>query len=122
MRRMGLAILVLSLAACSYTNEEEETRVLYSGHFSYGFETSSFVPCEGGEQWWVSGGAAYSQFISDYSNAVAKDYKYKYEPAYAEVIGTITSKGSYGHLGAYDRELQVNQVVTVRAPSADDCR
>ena len=48
MRRMGLAILALSFTACSYTNADEDTRILYSGHFAYGFETSSFVPCEGG--------------------------------------------------------------------------
>lgn len=120
MRRLGLAILALSVTACSYTNADEDTRVLYSGHFAYGFETSSFVPCEGGEKWWVSGGAAYSQFISAYSAAVSDDYNY--ESAYAEIIGVISDKGSYGHLGAYDRELQVNEVVEVRAASAGDCR
>lgn len=68
----------------------------------------------------MSGGAAYSQFISAYSAAVSDDYNY--ESAYAEIIGVISNKGSYGHLGAYDRELQVNEVVEVRAASEGDCR
>jgi hypothetical protein len=104
-------LLALSLAACGGS-----ASATHRGHFSYGFETSAFRPCNSDEVWWVTGEGA-NALIEQYGNAAPADY----EEVYAEVRGQVSEPGSYGHLGAYQRELSVTEVVEVRAKGEEDC-
>jgi putative lipoprotein len=113
----GLAIaagLLLSsvLAACGASSDVQR------GHFSYGFETVSFQPCNSDEQWWVTGVGDATQALIDQYEEVAQA---EYEAVYVELQGEVSAAGAYGHLGAYQREFAVSEVVEVRAASDEDC-
>jgi hypothetical protein len=112
----GLAVaaglLSLLLAACASTSDAQR------GHFSYGFETVSFQPCNSDEQWWVTGDAGAMQALVDQYEEVAQA---QYEAVYVELQGDVSAAGAYGHLGAYQREFAVSEVVEVRGASDEDC-
>jgi hypothetical protein len=105
-------LAALSLAACGGTQASDTHR----GYFSYGFETSAFHPCNSDEAWWVTGEGT-AALIEQYGQVAPADY----EPVYAEVRGQVSEPGAYGHLGAYQRELTVTEVVELRAAGEDDC-
>lgn len=88
----------------------------YAGHFSMGFETSAFTPCAPGERWWVSG---VSKDMSERYRAASQGQDY--QAVYLRVRGRVSAAGRYGHLGAYDRELQVLEVLELRPAQASDC-
>ena len=84
----------------------------YHGHYTYGFEVSSFMPCGSSERWWVSAE----------TRGLRTQLGERAGTVYAEVRGEISKRGSYGHLGAYSRELTVLEVVTTRLPGDKDCQ
>lgn len=84
--------------------------------FSLGFESSKFEPCNKNEKWWVD---APQEFYKDYMSIT--DSRYKYIPIYIEVTGDVSVLGTYGHLGAYDREFTIIRVVTMRKATKHDC-
>jgi hypothetical protein len=102
----------LALAACGGGPD------LHQGFFSYGFETVAFRPCGSAEQWWVVGdGAAMETLIEQYSAVAGADYA----EVYVEVRGDPSDPGTYGHLGAYTRELSLTEVVSVGGEPPADC-
>lgn len=40
---------------------------------------------------------------------------------FVRVIGTLRGPGEYGHMGVSQYELEVDSLVTIRTPEADDC-
>ena len=107
----------------------------FRGHYSFGFEESSFVPCRDstlgpdgvllpGEHLfepsaWVSfSEAARRQQLNWPEVGDSHDY-----PRYYVVWrGTLTGPGMYGHMGVSDFEFVVDSVLDVRLPRRDDCR
>lgn len=80
----------------------------YAGHYSVGFEVSEFVPCGSDESWWLVGTAELvSQVQGDEPGGTPTT------PVFVRVRGELSDPGSYGHLGAYDRQLTVTEVVEV---------
>lgn len=86
----------------------------YSGHYSVGFEVSEFVPCSSDESWWLVGTPELmSQVQSDEPGRAPTT------PVFVRVRGELSGPGSYGHLGTYDRQLTVTEVLEVG--SEDGC-
>jgi len=103
----------LIFAGCTSSHEPASpSSGVFRGRYKRDFEVSSFTPCDSSERWWVSGEVL----------PLRAPLGEKTGTVYAEVRGDLSSKGSYGHLGAYSRELVVREVVTTRLPSDKDCQ
>jgi len=89
---------------------------LVRGRVTFGFEEAGFRPCNSDEQWWVVGdeGVKLQEKWSD----LGLEW---YQPGYAEVRGDRSGLGEYGHLGAYQRELDVKEVREVRLLKDGEC-
>ena len=108
-----LAIVAVALS-CHDSEAPTAQAATYQGFFRAGFEVEAFVPCGSTEQWWVLPPADLSQRYAQLGLA-------EYEPAFVAVDGILSAPGTYGHLGAYNRELEVTKVVAVHVPTPGDC-
>lgn len=137
MRFFLVFALLLLLAACQtqvsavptatrglstpIVNEDDLTsQDEFEGYYAYGFETSAFVPCGVKEQWWVTpaNGEIGQALVNGYQELTGSQNR----AVYARVRGTITPKGSYGHLGMFQRGITVNEIVVLRAGQDGDCK
>ena len=89
----------------------------YAGTFTYGFEVVSFTPCNSTEAWWLNGEAAAMTELRTRYAALTKTM----QPVYVRLRGLASEHGSYGHMGGYQREFYLQDVLEVRAIQADDC-
>lgn len=115
MKRLGMIalIVILSAAGCGIFDANDDEMI--AGRLSFGFEVSAFKPCGVDEIWWVSGPESlYRQY-----NEIADT---EYEEVYARLRGVKSKKGEYGHLGAYQREFTVSQVLVIRKLKPGDCQ
>jgi hypothetical protein len=83
----------------------------FSGTVLFGFEQSAFEPCDSDETWWIDGGTEAGTLSEQYFQLQQQGPT----PVFARVEGETTGRGTYGHVGAYDRDLRVDAVVDVRA-------
>jgi len=90
----------------------------YAGTFRYGFEVISFKPCNSDEVWWLNGDAAPMIELRTRYEALTK----KMEPIHVQLRGLSSERGIYGHMGGYQREFYLQDVLEVRAIQAGDCR
>ena len=128
------AILLVAGAACrSMAREGASVDGLvgsaFRGHYTSGFEVSSFRPCDSSEEWWLiplDDSVRVAAFVERVGRAarggaptpgVPAGYQY----VYLEVRGDTTGHGQYGHLARYVRELRVKDVVAVRPSEPGDC-
>src|SRR5262245_39299657 len=106
-----LAILAIPLSCHDPT---PPVAASFYGFYRAGFEVSSFERCGSGDQWWVL-------TVTDLSARYAQLGLREYEPAFVAVDGWLSPLGTYGHLGAYTRQLEVTRVPVIHAPSPGDC-
>ena len=116
--RIALAItLTALLVGCSGSGGVAPPRDVVEeavGHYASGFEVSALVPCGSSERWWTTG-------IPDAEyRAIAGNMDYV--DVYVRVRGIQSGPGSYGHMGAYERQFRVTEILELRAATADDCR
>ena len=81
------------------------------GTIQIGFETSRFRPEGMDELWWIHFQSDTIAFI--YFDEAGKPFgdKYKFYKALKfNIIGFISPKGSYGHLGSYKREIIIQGI------------
>ncbi len=107
----ALACQVFSLTLGPTTDE-------FEGYYASGFEVSSFVPCEGTEPnpgyvpgYWLNGT---TDFYDQYYALVQSsefDQNSGYLSVYVRFKGDISPSGNYGHLGAYEREVTVTELL-----------
>ncbi len=90
----------------------------YAGTFRYGFEVISFEPCNSDEVWWLNGDAVPMALLRTRYEALTK----KMEPVYVQLRGLISERGFYGHMGGYQREFYLQDVLEVRDIQSGDCR
>lgn len=86
----------------------------FRGYYSQGFEVDSFRACGERQSWWVREGA---DLRTRYAGLAEREYA----EVFVVLRGEITAEGSYGHLGAYTRELSVSRVLELRPAGAGDC-
>jgi len=82
----------------------------FCGHYENRFEVDSFRPCGLDERWWVN-----HETDALIRAVTAPDGRIGGE-AYVELEGHVGERGSYGHLGAYDRQLTVQKVLRAQEP------
>jgi hypothetical protein len=92
----------------------------FQGHFTAGFEVSSFVPCGSpaapgyGQGYWLSADADVN-FYQQYDQAIAglNPPPGGYTTVYVRFKGELSPPGSYGHLGAYSHEILVTDLLEI---------
>jgi hypothetical protein len=119
LRSVCALVLISSLAGCSLLGSDGDSGT-FEGFVSWGFEVSAFSPCDREETWWVDGGEAEAELFERYFEIIEQASG---EPAgvYARVRGEVTERGEYGHLGAYEREVDIEEVLEVRAAEGRAC-
>lgn len=105
-----------ALTACAIVDHLDEDGI--EGYLSFGFEQAAFSPCGIHEQWWVEA-APSVQVLEAYGDIVGDSAEYV--PVYARLVGSRSGRGSYGHLGMYDRVFTVSRIVEMRLPDKNDC-
>jgi len=94
---------------------------VFAGRFESGFETSAFHPCGSEEQWWVTADSgAWARLHAPPARTDSGGYLEAV--AFVRLRGRRSPRGEYGHVGAYDRELRVTEVLEVRPPAEAECR
>lgn len=111
--RLLVGLTVCVPAAMYISLMQAPIRSSFSGTFVMGFEASVFMPQDGqwqGQHWWLSGNV--DEAIAPY----LKNGKTPFEvpPLSIKVIGTLSRKGNYGHMGRYERELIVERVISAK--------
>ncbi len=115
-----IVFLLFLIIACE---NEETLEKTYEGQFSFGFEQSNFYPCGSNEVWWVIDGEEYSKLIEEVTALSIGDTSIgdSCQGAYVVLRGVKSEKGSYGHMGSFDREFRLTEVIDVRCGTLDDC-
>lgn len=117
-------LLTMGLTGCggngSQSDDQQSSRGRFSGRFTDGFETSAFRPCGSNDPYWVIDDT--QSLIDSTRPNGAEGSPTQPSTVYVEVEGTLSPRGSYGHLETYDRELVVSRVLSVSATPPDSCR
>lgn len=102
----------------------------FRGHYTSGFESSAFRPCDGlpevAKAFDDSWGAAWVSFAPHVALRKMKwpkvsDTTY-YPTFYVRWEGTLTGPGSYGHMGVAAYQFVVDRILEIRTAKPDDCR
>lgn len=113
MTRWPLLATTLALSGCvSGISGTESERLV--GHYSRGFEVEAFRPCGSKAQWWVTAGDELRTRHRALNPA-------QYQEVFVELRGSAGPVGKFGHMGAYERELQVEEVLVIRMATDRDC-
>lgn len=95
--------------------DPQDIEEIVSGLYSWGFEVSDLEPCGVDEKWWLVGSAP--ELLSRYRALISNVY----EQVYARLKGIKSAPGRYGHLGAYDRQFEVHEILELRVLQDGDC-
>ena len=102
----------------------------FSGHYTFGRQTSRFELCpdsgasinQGRTAAWVEFDSAAVHQLRGGPPAWPKPRPGDFAPTYfVRWRGRLSGEGSFGHLGASPHELVVTEILEVRAPAPDDC-
>ncbi|MGE0829178.1 MAG: hypothetical protein AB7O04_07495 [Hyphomonadaceae bacterium] len=86
----------------------------FSGRWDFHFETSSFVTLAGdGPYWLAADGDVWPQLTAPFQATGSP-----WGQLDIVVEGRLSPPGRYGHMGAYQRELQVTRVISSRLAQA----
>ena len=98
-RRTNPAKLTETMEGFGYVATEAE------GRWTVGFEHSGFRPLGrySGQHWWLSG-------LNDTAFEFTKDGKIPDDGISLHLIGFLSPKGQYGHLGGYDNEFYATKI------------
>jgi hypothetical protein len=108
---------------------------VFRGHYTPGFESSEFVPCES-DGWFIPGDSLdlypfnARRAWATWPPGVGRDLKWPDAPRdsyrnsryYVRWRGTVVGPGRYGHMGVSAFEFVVDSVLELRAPRKRDCR
>lgn len=109
-----LLFLILAALACQAL---PATTSEFEGTYSSGFEVSSFVPCDYSDEagygvgYWLTGT---TEFYDQYYALVESsgfDPSTGYLSVYVRFKGELSPSGDYGHLGMYEREITVTELL-----------
>jgi hypothetical protein len=106
----------------------------FRGHYTPGFEASTFVPCPSDEWFLPSDSLGAEPFLHrawvTWPPGAARGPQWRDAPRdsfgnphyYVQWRGTVVGPGSYGHMGASPFEFRVDSVLTVQPTRRGDCR
>ena len=118
---IALAILVPALSISTiFLFQEENLEKIHSGHFRFGFEESSFVECNSNERWWVR--PTSEREINRFKLKLAPLKNTELNIGYASFRGVTSENGRFGHLGAYDREFLVSELIEFNSVTPSECK
>jgi hypothetical protein len=124
----------VSTATCDKRSRREITGT-FRGHYSAGFEESIFTPCPS-DRWFIPSDSVGTRFVRegrawvnwrkpDETRSVAwpqvERSQYGSSRYYVRWNATVTGPGHYGHFGISPFLMQVDSILEVRAPGANDC-
>ncbi len=87
----------------------------HEGTYSWGFETNSFQPCGIFENWWVTGDV--NQLVTCHDSLAPGQYN----PVFVRVRGMASPPGYYGHLGVYQREFYLTELLSCAPIDENPC-
>jgi hypothetical protein len=103
--RGSLAWAIAFAAATGCSHPQPGVSQTHRGYYTFGFEVSAFQPCWSDERWWVSEGSGLlHERLIQLSGS-------PHGEIYAEVRGVISERGAFGHLGRYDRDIAIHEVL-----------
>lgn len=99
---------------------------MHRGGYVSGLETSSFTPCAAeyeGEQWWLDADSASWARLERVMDRLRPDTagSWVHAEAFVAVRGSVTDRGEYGHVGAYDRRIRVTEVLEAVPADSASC-
>ena len=122
--------MLLLAACCTYSRPkdpcnnslpeaEPDGNITVEGYHRSSFEISSFVPCgceldpEHAAGYWLAEVAG-AGLRDSYSPLVDSSDPFRPGPTvYIRFEGSLSERGSYGHMGAYPREVTVNRLLEI---------
>jgi len=113
--RWSLFLLSGCLTACIPPWSQSGT---YAGYYTYGYEVSHFTRKGSKDKWWLAGSRP--PCLTEYTKETVMNASKETPILYVEVRGELSAIGMHGHLGAYSRELKVNEVIVCRKLLADE--
>lgn len=116
--RRGLCALALAALACASTGPVPVDGV-WKGYYAHGPRARTFRPCGSKQVYWVVGeNALLHKLRTEHAHETAAPY----QAAYAELRGTVSKEKRSGRAAQYDGVFQVEEMVTLRAVAAGDCK
>lgn len=110
-----LLFLILAALACQTL---VPTTGEFEGMYSSGFEVSAFVPCEGVSPdpgyvpaYWLSDPPEFYKEYAALVQSSGHDPVTGYLSVYVRFKGELSPSGTYGHLGAYEHEITVTELL-----------
>ena len=101
----ALLAIMFALTACSAPQPGAKR---YTGIYEVGFERQAFTDDASGETWWATP-SPQSQEAMRAARPPGATTPFGWHIR-AEVEGTVSPEGHYGHLGAYKRRLAITRV------------
>jgi len=109
-----IAVLALSLALAACTTHSGPQR--FAGLYALGFEMQAFTADGSNETWWAT---LEPQAQAERKAALPENAAPRFGSRIrAEVEGTLSEPGHYGHLGAYPRQLTITRVISAKRETA----
>ncbi|HYD89067.1 MAG TPA: hypothetical protein VEA80_16440 [Vitreimonas sp.] len=105
--RIVTTALILSLTACASPLSDGGRR--YTGVYAEGMETMTFR-AEGGDETW----AVVSGFAPLQAAAPPRADPRDGFSVCATIVGRLSPRGRYGHLGMFPREIEITEVIETR--------
>ena len=123
---LPLILLFLASLACQTLLPGSGTQSgEFEGYYASGFEVSSFVPCgiaenpSYGNGYWLTGNTEFYNQYAALIQSTGFDQSTGYLSVYVRFKGELSPQGTYGHLGAYEREVIVTELLEMSIVSVD---
>jgi len=87
---------------------------IYEGTYSRGFEYSGFQVTDSDEVWWLSGKTEELYKLIHHKHKTNKSPSRILGQAQVKLKGKLRTKGHYGHMGRYSKELIVTEVISAK--------
>jgi hypothetical protein len=113
----SMILMVLMILMLWRYNDVIESPGVFAGSIAYGFEGRGFIPCKYPDQvWWLE--EVDDDFGKEIHFATTGDH---YKPAYAVVELSVSSHGSHGHMGMFDRNAKIIKVNSMSTIFPESC-
>lgn len=109
MRKFAAIAAMSLISACAGAHAQPQR---WTGVYDFHFETASFRPQGSEQNWWVVGADAEAQ---EALNAAIRTHARDGGPwgrVRLTIEGELSPPGRYGHMAAYDHEIQVTRVIS----------